>query len=158
MVILPSPSAHFITPAPLPRAKKSFELHINKVVHFSYISFSLSVSLFCFFRFWFFVLRVENHQKIHFAVLRWSHRNARTHARWCCLFQIACVWLVGKLRLSLLGWTIMARLSDICLLFSGFSNVCHSACFWPTFLKLGCITNYDTLILMMGFISSGDEI
>ena len=30
-----------------------------------------------------------------------------------------------------------------CLLFSGFSNVCHSAAFWPTALKLGCITNFD---------------
>ena len=31
----------------------------------------------------------------------------------------------------------------ICLLFSGFSNVCHSAAFWPTALKLGCITNAE---------------
>ena len=24
---------------------------------------------------------------------------------------------------------------------------------WPTALKLGCVTNFDTLFLMMGFIS-----
>ena len=49
-------------------------------------------------------------------------------------------------------------LTDICLLFSGFSNVYHSACVWPTALKLGCLTNFDMLFLMMGFISLGDEI
>ena len=27
----------------------------------------------------------------------------------------------------------------------GFSNVCHSVCVWPTALKLGCVTNLDTL-------------
>ena len=43
-------------------------------------------------------------------------------------------------------------------LFSGFSNVCHSACVWPTALKFGCITNFDTLFLVMGFISLVDEI
>ena len=42
----------------------------------------------------------------------------------------------------------------ICLLFSVFSNVYHSACVWPTDLKLGCVTNSD----MMGFISLVDEI
>ena len=41
----------------------------------------------------------------------------------------------------------------ICLLFSGFSNVCHSAAFWPTALKLGCITNFDMLSLVMGLNS-----
>ena len=46
----------------------------------------------------------------------------------------------------------------ICLLFSGFSNVYHSACVWPKALKLGCVTNLDTLFLMMGFISLVDEI
>ena len=46
----------------------------------------------------------------------------------------------------------------ICLLFSGFSNVCHSAAFWPTTLKLGCITNFDMLSLVMGFISLVNEI
>ena len=46
----------------------------------------------------------------------------------------------------------------ICLLFSGFSNVCQSAAFWPTDLKLGCITNFDMLFLMMGLISLVDEI
>ena len=39
------------------------------------------------------------------------------------------------------------------LLFSGFSNVYHSACVWPTALKLGCVANLDTLFLVMGFIS-----
>ena len=42
------------------------------------------------------------------------------------------------------------------LLFSGFSNVYHSACVWPTALKLGCITNFDMLFLMMGFILVGE--
>ena len=46
----------------------------------------------------------------------------------------------------------------ICLLFSGFSNVYHSACVWPTALKLGCITNFDILFLVMGFIYLVDEI
>ena len=44
------------------------------------------------------------------------------------------------------------------LLFSGFSNVCHSACVWPTALKLGCITNSDMLFLVMGLISLVDQI
>ena len=35
----------------------------------------------------------------------------------------------------------------ICLLFSEFSNVCHSAAFWPTALKLGRISNFDMLQL-----------
>ena len=43
----------------------------------------------------------------------------------------------------------------ICLLFSGFSNVYHSACVWPTALKLVCNSNF---FLMMGFISLVDEI
>ena len=43
-------------------------------------------------------------------------------------------------------------------LFSGFSNVCHSACVWPTALKLGSVTNFDTLFLVIGFISLVDEI
>ena len=42
--------------------------------------------------------------------------------------------------------------------FPGFSNVYHFACVWPTALKLGCITNFDTLFLVMGFISLVDEI
>ena len=46
----------------------------------------------------------------------------------------------------------------ICLLFSGFSNVYHSACVWPTALKLGCINNFDMPFLVMGFISLVDEI
>ena len=50
------------------------------------------------------------------------------------------------------------RLTTICLLFSGFSNVCHSACVWPTALKLGCIANFDMLFLVMGFISLVHEI
>ena len=29
---------------------------------------------------------------------------------------------------------------------------------WPTALKLGCVTNFDMLILVMGFISLADEI
>ena len=51
-----------------------------------------------------------------------------------------------------------ASLPYICLLFSSFSNVCHSACVWPTALKLGCIANFDMLFLVMGFISFVDEI
>ena len=37
-------------------------------------------------------------------------------------------------------------------------NNCHSAAFWPTALKLVCITNFDTLSLVMGFISLVNEI
>ena len=43
-----------------------------------------------------------------------------------------------------LHWT-----SSICLLFSGFSNVCHSACVWCTAVKLGLISNFDTFFLVM---------
>ena len=43
-------------------------------------------------------------------------------------------------------------------LFSSFSNVCHSACVWPTAQKLDCVTNFDMLFLVMGFISLVDEI
>ena len=46
----------------------------------------------------------------------------------------------------------------ICLLFLGFSNVCHFACVWHTALKLGCINNLDTLFLVTGLISFIDEI
>ena len=46
----------------------------------------------------------------------------------------------------------------ICLLFSGVSNVYHFACVWPTALKLDCITNFDMLFLVMGFISLVNEI
>ena len=52
----------------------------------------------------------------------------------------------------------MGRLTTIHLSFSGFSNVCHSVCVWPTALKLGCITNSGMLFLVMGFISLVDEI
>ena len=45
----------------------------------------------------------------------------------------------------------------ICLLFSCFSNVYHSACVWPTALKLRCVANLDTLFLFT-FISLVDEI
>ena len=34
----------------------------------------------------------------------------------------------------------------------------HSACVWPTALKLGCLTNFDMLFLVIGFISLVDEI
>ena len=40
----------------------------------------------------------------------------------------------------------------ICHLFWGFSNVCHSACVWPTALKLGCVTNFDMLFRKMGIV------
>ena len=41
----------------------------------------------------------------------------------------------------------------ICLLFWGFSDVCHSACVWPTaWLKLGCVTNFDMLFRTMGIV------
>ena len=42
--------------------------------------------------------------------------------------------------------------------FSRVSNVYHFVRVWPTALKLGCITNFDMLFLMMGFISLVDEI
>ena len=45
-----------------------------------------------------------------------------------------------------------------CLLFSGFSNVYHFVCIWPTALKLGGITNFDMLFLVIGFTSLVDEI
>ena len=39
-----------------------------------------------------------------------------------------------------------------------FSNVYHFACVWPTALKLGCITKFDTFFLVMGFSSLVDEV
>ena len=59
------------------------------------------------------------------------------------------------------GQTRMGCLTAIlyvCLLFSGFSNVYHFMCVWPTALKLGCVTNFDMLFLVMGFISLAGEI
>ena len=53
---------------------------------------------------------------------------------------------------------MQVRLPYICLKFSGFSNVYHSACVWPAALKLECITNFDMLFLVMGFSSLVDEI
>ena len=52
----------------------------------------------------------------------------------------------------------MYPLPYICLLFSGCSNVCHSAAFLPTALKLGGIPNFDMLSLVMRFISLVNEI
>ena len=46
----------------------------------------------------------------------------------------------------------------ICLLFSFFFNVYHFACVCCTALKLGCITNFEVLFLVMGLISLVDEI
>ena len=40
---------------------------------------------------------------------------------------------------------VQHSLPYICLIFSGFSNVQHFACFWSTALNLGCITNFDML-------------
>ena len=45
-----------------------------------------------------------------------------------------------------------------CLLFWVFSNVYHFASVWSTALKLGCLTNFDMLFLVMGFIPLVDEI
>ena len=42
--------------------------------------------------------------------------------------------------------------------FPGFSNVYHLACVWLTALKLGCVTNFDMLFLVMGLISLVGEI
>ena len=54
----------------------------------------------------------------------------------------------------------MGRLTTILLspIFGFFTNVYHFACVGPTALKLGCITNFDMLFLVMGFISLVDEI
>ena len=53
---------------------------------------------------------------------------------------------------------LCAWLIYICRLFSGFSNVYHFTCVWPTALKLGCITNFDMLFLVMGLISLDENI
>ena len=50
------------------------------------------------------------------------------------------------------GWTII----HLSLIF-GFSNVYHFACVWPTALKIGCISNFDVLFLVMEFISLSDK-
>ena len=54
-----------------------------------------------------------------------------------------------------LGWTDCHTFVSY---FSGFSSVCHSPCVWPTARKLGCITYFNMLLLVMGFISSVHEI
>ena len=57
---------------------------------------------------------------------------------------------------------IITKIREKCMVVSlpmpDVSNVYHSACVWPTALKLGCITNFDILFLVMGFISLVDEI
>ena len=45
----------------------------------------------------------------------------------------------------------------ICLILLGFSDVCHSACVWPTALKPGCITNFDMLFSVTEFTCLSDE-
>ena len=49
-----------------------------------------------------------------------------------------------------------------CCLFIGLfiflSNVCHFTNVWPTALKLGSVTNFDMLFLLMGFNCLVDEI
>ena len=62
-------------------------------------------------------------------------------------------WVKISLSKSTHAW-----LPYICLLFSGFANVYHSVCVWPTALNLGCITKFDMLFLVMGFISLINEI
>ena len=47
--------------------------------------------------------------------------------------------------------------SHLSLIFE-FSNVYHSACVWPSTLKLGCVSNLDTLFLVMGLISLVESI
>ena len=39
-----------------------------------------------------------------------------------------------------------------------FANVYHSAYVWHKALKLGCVTNFDMLLIVMGLISLVDEI
>ena len=53
----------------------------------------------------------------------------------------------------------MTKMS-VCLYLSVYLSAClyHSACVWPTTLKLGCVTNFDMLFLLMGFTSLVDEI
>ena len=63
-----------------------------------------------------------------------------------------------QMKRQMYGSQAWVALPYICLLFSFFSNVCHSAAFWPTALLLGCITNFDMLFLMMGLISLVTEI
>ena len=62
------------------------------------------------------------------------------------------------LRKKLLSATCSKRAGIFGWAYLGFSNVCHSMCVWPTALKLGCLTNFDTLFLMMGFNSLVDKI
>ena len=54
-----------------------------------------------------------------------------------------------------LGWTDYHTFVSY---FGVFLNVYYFVCVWPTALKLGCITNFDMLFLVMGFISLVDEI
>ena len=58
--------------------------------------------------------------------------------------------------LSNYKWT-PCGLTASCLIF-GFSNVWHSAGVWPTALKLDCVTNFDMVFLVIGFICLLDEI
>ena len=56
-----------------------------------------------------------------------------------------------------LGKIISAYSNSIFSYFRVF-QVLTISCVWPTALKLGCVTNLDTLFLMMGFIYLIDEI
>ena len=64
-------------------------------------------------------------------------------------------WSLGSDRLR---WTHTNANSRLTHTFSGFSNACHSALFWTTALKLGCITKFDMLFHVMGFNCLVDEI
>ena len=72
-----------------------------------------------------------------------------------CSIDLMQIW---QLLISINWISSHAWLPYICLWFSFFSNVYHFACHWPTALKFGCITNFDMLFLVMGFISLVDEI
>ena len=67
----------------------------------------------------------------------------QTHAKWQAF---------ERKKTKIRDKCIVVSLPYICLLFSGFSNVYQSACVWPTTLKVGCVTNFDMLFLVMGFM------
>ena len=75
-------------------------------------------------------------------------------------YEMLDIWKPRKYETNICSRSVYPCLTANCLelVFSGFSNVYYSACVWPTVLKLGCVTNFSTLFLVMGFISLIDEI
>ena len=88
-----------------------------------------------------------------FFYLRSYQSGLACHSSFLCSLQnfvvvvILSVCFCGLVRICV-DW-----LPYICAVIFGFSNGYHFACVLHTSLKLGCITNFDILFIVMGFNS-----